>query len=63
MKAGKIPNELLKHLLDDLSVIADGRLELGPAIGEDSAILNINDQIVLVAVSYTHLTLPTTPYV
>ena len=48
MKAGKIPNELLKYLLDDLSVIPDARLELGPAIGEDSAILNINDQIVLV---------------
>ena len=48
MKAGKIPNELLKHLLDGLSVIADGRLELGPSIGEDSAILNINEQIVLV---------------
>ena len=48
MKAGKIPNELLKHLLDGLSVIADGRLELGPSIGEDSAILNINGQIVLV---------------
>ncbi|MFL2644538.1 MAG: AIR synthase related protein [Dehalococcoidia bacterium] len=48
MKAGKIPGETLRNLLSNLTIISDSGVELGPAIGEDTAVINIKGQTVLI---------------
>ena len=70
LKAGKLPIELLKKVLKSAPV-SDTSVILGPKVGEDSAIIDFGNRFLVIAsdpvtfttVSYTHLTLPTTPYV
>ena len=60
-------NKIIKYLSENInSPSKTGELfnHVSLGIGDDAAIINSQDtSVITTAVSYTHLTLPTTPYV
>ena len=59
-----IANDSLDALFsDDLTVAVLANGTYGKGLFEQPTTVALGDQVIFTAVSYTHLTLPTTPYV